>query len=66
MIDVFSLFGAENRLVDQIYILATVIVGIVYCIYLCMLMKWLQNKEGQKDGCRLYHTLGEERGVQGG
>ena len=34
MIDVFSVFGAENRLVDQIYILATVIVGIVYCIYL--------------------------------
>ena len=34
MIDVFSLFGAENRLVDQIYILATIIVGIVYCIYL--------------------------------
>ena len=26
MIDVFSVFGAENRLVDQIYILATVIV----------------------------------------
>ena len=34
MIDVFSVFGAENRLVDQIYILATAIVGIVYCIYL--------------------------------
>ena len=34
MIDVFSVFGAENRLVDQIYILATVIVGIGYCIYL--------------------------------
>ena len=37
MIDVFSLFGAENRLVDQIYILVTVIVGIVYCIYLSRL-----------------------------
>ena len=37
MIDVFSVFGAENRLVDQIYILATVIVSIVYCIYLSRL-----------------------------
>ena len=37
MIDVFSVFGAENRLVEQIYILATVIVSIVYCIYLSRL-----------------------------
>ena len=39
MIDVFSVFGAENRLVDQIYILATVIVSIVYCIYLSRLLE---------------------------
>ncbi len=34
MIDALSLFGADNALVDWIYIGATIVVAIVYCIYL--------------------------------
>ena len=34
MIDVFSLFGADNALVDRIYIMVTILVAIIYCIYL--------------------------------
>lgn len=34
MIDVFSLFGADSKLTDSIYIGATVVVAIVYCVYL--------------------------------
>ena len=34
MIDSLSLFGAENVLVDWIYIGATIVVAIAYCIYL--------------------------------
>ena len=34
MIDALSLFGADNELVDWIYIGATIVVAIVYCIYL--------------------------------
>jgi membrane protease YdiL (CAAX protease family) len=34
MIDAFSMFGAENALVDQIYVVITIVVAIIYCIYL--------------------------------
>ena len=34
MIDALSLFGADNEIVDWIYIGATIVVAIVYCIYL--------------------------------
>lgn len=34
MIDALSMFGADNVLVDWIYIGATIVVAIVYCIYL--------------------------------
>ena len=34
MIDALSLFGADNELVDWIYIGVTIVVAIVYCIYL--------------------------------
>ena len=34
MIDVFSLYGADNGLVDRIYIIATILVAIVYCVWL--------------------------------
>ena len=34
MIDAFSMFGADNALVDQIYVVITIVVAIVYCIYL--------------------------------
>ena len=34
MIDALSLFGADNELVDWIYIGATIVVAIIYCIYL--------------------------------
>ena len=34
MIDALSVFGADNELVDWIYIGATIVVAIVYCIYL--------------------------------
>lgn len=34
MIDVLSLFGADNELIDWIYIGATIVVAIAYCLYL--------------------------------
>ncbi|WP_022763649.1 CPBP family intramembrane glutamic endopeptidase [Butyrivibrio sp. XPD2006] len=34
MIDAFSMFGADNALVDQIYVGVTIVAAIVYCIYL--------------------------------
>lgn len=43
MIDVFSLYGADSALVDRIYICATIVVAIIYCIYLGKI------KEGEKN-----------------
>ena len=37
MIDAFSLFGADNELVDWICIGTTIVVAIIYCIYLSRL-----------------------------
>lgn len=37
MIDVLSLFGADNKMVDWVYIGATIIIAILYCIYLSKL-----------------------------
>ena len=37
MVDVFSLYGADNELVDWIYIGATIVVAVIYCIYLARL-----------------------------
>ena len=34
MIDVFSLFGTDNKSADLIYIVVTIVVGAAYCIYL--------------------------------
>lgn len=34
VIDASSLFGADDPLVDQLYIGATIVVGILYCLYL--------------------------------
>jgi hypothetical protein len=34
MIDVLSLFGADNELIDWIYIGATIVVAIIYCTWL--------------------------------
>ena len=34
MIDVFSLYGADNALTDWIYIGATIVVAVFYCVYL--------------------------------
>ena len=34
MIDVFSLYGADNELADWIYIGMTIITAVIYCIYL--------------------------------
>lgn len=34
MIDVFSLYGRDNELTDRIYIGVTVLVALIYCIYL--------------------------------
>ena len=34
MIDVFSLYGADNALVDWIYIGVTIAVAVFYCVYL--------------------------------
>ena len=43
MIDALSLFGADNEIVDWIYVGMTIVVAIVYCIYLGSL-----NNEGKK------------------
>ena len=37
MIDVFSLYGADNELTDWIYIVVTIVMAIFYCIYLSRL-----------------------------
>ena len=37
MIDVLSLYGADNELTDRIYIGVTIVTAIFYCIYLCKL-----------------------------
>ena len=34
MIDVFSLYGADNELADRIYIGVTIVTAVIYCIYL--------------------------------
>ena len=34
MIDALSLFGADNALIDWIYVGTTIVVAIIYCIYL--------------------------------
>ena len=34
MIDVFSLYGADNALADWICITATIVVAVFYCVYL--------------------------------
>lgn len=39
MIDVFSLYGEENELIDWIYIGLTILVAVVYCFYLGRLKK---------------------------
>ncbi|MCR4786959.1 MAG: CPBP family intramembrane metalloprotease [Lachnospiraceae bacterium] len=34
MVDAFSLYGKDNELVDMIYIGVTILVAVIYCIYL--------------------------------
>lgn len=45
MIDVLSVFGVDNEIVDWIYIITTIIVAIVYSIYLGRLRSLDSNKE---------------------
>ena len=45
MIDAFSMFGADNALVDQIYVGVTIIVAIVYCIYLGKIKEDVKKNE---------------------
>ena len=45
MIVALSLFGADNELVDWIYIGATIVVAIIYCIYLGRLRSAGSDKE---------------------
>ncbi len=45
MIDVLSLFGADNETVDWIYIGVTIVTAIVYCIYLSRLQSSESHKE---------------------
>jgi membrane protease YdiL (CAAX protease family) len=45
VIDALSLFGADNTLIDWIYIGATIVIAVVYCIYLSRLYP---NKETAK------------------
>ena len=44
MIDAFSMFGADNALVDQIYIVTTIVVAVVYCIYLARIKVETNNE----------------------
>lgn len=39
MIDAFSLYGGDNALMDWIYIIATIVGAVVYCVYLGRLKK---------------------------
>lgn len=41
MVDVFSLYGADNELVDRIYIGATIVTAVIYCI--CFIVKRRQS-----------------------
>lgn len=45
MIDALSLFGADNEIVDWIYVVTTIIVAIVYSIYLGRLKSPDSDKE---------------------
>ena len=45
MIDVLSLFGADNEIVDWVYIGVTIVTAIVYCIYLGRLQSSESHKE---------------------
>ena len=45
MIDAFSMFGADNALVDQIYVGVTIVVAIVYCIYLGKIKEDIKKNE---------------------
>ena len=45
MIDAFSMFGADNALVDQIYVGVTIVVAIVYCIYLGKIKEDVKKNE---------------------
>lgn len=44
-IDAFSMFGADNALVDQIYVEVTIVVAIVYCIYLGKIKEDVKKNE---------------------
>ena len=43
MVDVFSLYGADNELADWIYIGATIVTAVLYCIYLGKLKTTLRT-----------------------
>ena len=45
MIDAFSMFGADNAFVDQIYVGVTIVVAIVYCIYLGKIKEDVKKNE---------------------
>ncbi|WP_022763200.1 CPBP family intramembrane glutamic endopeptidase [Butyrivibrio sp. AD3002] len=45
MIDAFSMFGVDNALVDQIYVVVTIVVAIVYCIYLGKIKEDVKKNE---------------------
>ena len=49
MIDVFSLFGADNALVDRIYVIATILGAIAYCIYLGKVKRGKQDMREKRD-----------------
>ena len=51
MVDVFSLYGRDNELVDRIYIGATILVALVYCIYLARLDKSRRETELKDSLC---------------
>ncbi len=49
MIDALSLFGSDNELVDWIYVGTTIVVAVIYCIYLGRLRS-PESKKEELDG----------------
>ena len=50
MIDAFSLYGADNELTDWIYIGATVVTAVIYCIYLAKMGHGKRNAAEEESG----------------
>lgn len=63
MIDAFSMFGADNAVVDQIYVVTTIVVAIVYCIYLGRIKEdAIKNENGSIPDSGIHTDIGDKGG----